>query len=618
MAEEPAGCVATIEDIRDRMQEAKEADTPFAVLLGAGASVTAGIPTAIEMAKEVAADKYSQETDKKPPEDPEVLWSWLKGHPRWKQHFDEWRKPHLDLDDAFLRYAVCMGELLDAHGRRKLLLEKCENARGPNWAHLFVAQLIDKGYVDTVLTTNFDDLMQRALILYPDSQIPAVCAHPQSAAHVDSSPERPQLVYLHGSALYYDTCHTPGEVEKLREGLREALHRIIHDRGLIVVGYRGAEPDVMLALQALLDARPLAHRLYWIAHERNYGELASLARDGLPWGSDCRLMCGQDADEFFADLCGYEKGLGLEVPEFVRRPLEHGLQAINGIAEMPGSPGAPTATIVAEARRELQGAANALRSKHGREKFQQAIEEHRKGTPEAMRQAIELYEKAVEERPQYPEVLNNWGTALGELGRLQREEDPAAAQNAFEAATQKFERALDYRPEYAEALYNWCIALVELGRLQEDEEPAAAKASFKAACEKCDQAVDQGPEAPEALTNWSAALIALGHLVADSGERHEAQTLFEQAREKAQRAVDLGAEKAPYNVACAEALLGNLDEAFEGLREVLERGVIPWPHVADDEDWGDLRDEPRYRELEEEFGEADGGNDNSDNEGTDE
>lgn len=571
MPKEPAGCPASIEDIRDRMEDAKAAGRPFAVLLGTGASWSAGIPTAVEMAREVAEGKYREETGNDPPEDPEELWCWLEEHPRCKQHFEEWRKANQDVDDAFLRYAVCMGELLGPQSRKDLLLEKCKNARGPNWAHLFVAQLIDEGYVDTVLTTNFDDLMQRALILYPDNQIPAVCAHPQSAAHVESAPQRPQIVYLHGSALYYDTCHTPGEVEKLREGLREALHRIIHDRGLIVVGYRGAEPDVMLALQGLLEARPLAHRLYWIAHERRHDDLAALARDRLPWGVDCRLMCGQDADEFFADLCGHEKGLGLEVPPFLLQPFDHGLRAISGIAEMPGSPDRAAATIVAEARRELEAAADELRSRLGREKFQQAIEEHRKGTLESLLHAIELYEKAVEERSEFPEAFRKWGDALDDVGRLQREKDPAAARERF-----------------------------------------------KTACDKYEQAVEQRPEYPEALYNWANALIHLGHLADDRGEKQEGHAVFEQAREKAQQAADLGREECAYNVACADALLGNVDEAFEGLRGTLQKGRIAWSHVAEDEDWDDVREDLWYRDLEEEFGDKDGDSENGQNEGTEE
>ncbi|MEA3403500.1 MAG: hypothetical protein U9R79_19815 [Armatimonadota bacterium] len=40
------------------------------------------------------------------------------------------------------------------------------------------------------------------------------------------------------------------------------------------------------------------------------------------------------------------------------------------------------------------------------------------------------------------------------------------------------------------------------------------------------------------------------------------------------------------------------------MRQALEEQRIPWSHVAGDEDWEHLRDDPRYRELEEEFGQA--------------
>ena len=131
MAEEPTGYAGSIEDIRDRMRQAKDdpESGPFAVLLGAGASRSAGIPTAAEMAREVAERKYHEETGDDPPEDPEELWRWLEEYPRCKSKFEEWRNAYVQLDaipdDVFLRYAVCMGELLSAQGRRELLLSKC-------------------------------------------------------------------------------------------------------------------------------------------------------------------------------------------------------------------------------------------------------------------------------------------------------------------------------------------------------------------------------------------------------------------------------------------------------------------------------------------------------------
>ena len=173
---------------------------------------------------------------------------------------------------------------------------------------------------------------------------------------------------------------------------------------------------------------------------------------------------------------------------------------------------------------------------------------------------------------------------------------PTATEMAKEVAADKYsEKTGSKPPADPEVLWSW---LEEYAR--------------------CKQHFEQRQEFPEALSGWAAVLFRLGHLVSDRGETQEAQALFEQAREKGQRAVELGRDRSAYNVACAEALLGNLDEAFEGLREVLENGWIEWSHVAQDEDWDDLRDEPRYRELDEEFGEADGGNEKSDNEGTDE
>jgi tetratricopeptide (TPR) repeat protein len=52
-----------------------------------------------------------------------------------------------------------------------------------------------------------------------------------------------------------------------------------------------------------------------------------------------------------------------------------------------------------------------------------------------------------------------------------------------------------------------------------------------------------------------------------------------------------------YNLACAEALLGETDNSFEHLRSAIESDPSLAAYVSDDKDLASLRDDPRFAEL---------------------
>ena len=114
-----------IADLVDTVKRAKGRDKACTLLIGAGCSVKAGIPIAgefIEVIRKEFPRAYARATQK--------------------------TYPHL------------MAQLSSAE-RRDLIVEYINKAR-LNWAHLAIAQLIKHGYVDRVLTVNFDPLIMRA------------------------------------------------------------------------------------------------------------------------------------------------------------------------------------------------------------------------------------------------------------------------------------------------------------------------------------------------------------------------------------------------------------------------------------------------------------------------
>lgn len=152
--------------------------------------------------------------------------------------------------------------------------------------------------------------------------------------------------------------------------------------------------------------------------------------------------------------------------------------------------------------------------------------------------------KVVEEYPHFADVRNLMGLCLGFLGRS-------------EEALEEFDRALDENGCYIEALLNQAITLNELGRFDE------ARTAFERAghCEDRDES-----RFPASVS----ARIANGYL--QVGELYMAASAPVEAAEEFRRALDLRPEFHDIRNRLGEALLqtGSLDAARAEFERTLE------------------------------------------------
>ncbi len=114
-----------IDDVVETLRRAKEQGKGCTLLIGAGCSVKAGIPLAsgfVEIIRKEQPRAHERATEK--------------------------------------TYPKCMAEL--SPGERRDLITRYVDSPKMNWAHLGIAQLIKSGFIDRVLTTNFDPLVVRA------------------------------------------------------------------------------------------------------------------------------------------------------------------------------------------------------------------------------------------------------------------------------------------------------------------------------------------------------------------------------------------------------------------------------------------------------------------------
>jgi hypothetical protein len=230
------------------------------LLLGAGASITSGIPSADRTVEKVARWAWCKEHGRHP-DDFTIrrsdYWPWLKGQP--------WYKEKLSAADL---YPDAIDNLLGVKSDRREFLERLINPPNipPSRGYVALTQILHQGWISTLLTTNFDECLQRAAIQHNRPHRLVIISTPADYVMFHSAPQDPQLIYLHGSVKHYTDKNLTDEVQSLEPELVQRVRPLLRDHPVIVVGYRGTEASVMNDLfLAEAETGGLLHGVYWCA-----------------------------------------------------------------------------------------------------------------------------------------------------------------------------------------------------------------------------------------------------------------------------------------------------------------------------------------------------------------
>lgn len=228
------------------------------LLLGAGASVTSGIPLAAEVTERIARWAWC-EANGRSPHDQQVVrsdwWPWLASQ-AW---FDKSR----ELSDL---YPTAIEKLLGVKDRRKEFFETIMSRQTKvSRGYEALCRLLHDGWIDTVLTTNFDKCLEIAQSRLGRPHALSTIKTTSDIIRLNTAPSDPQLVYLHGSVEHYTDRNTAEEVTDLDRELIERITPILRDHPLVVIGYRGAEQSIMrkLFLDNVSKTNGFANGIYW-------------------------------------------------------------------------------------------------------------------------------------------------------------------------------------------------------------------------------------------------------------------------------------------------------------------------------------------------------------------
>jgi hypothetical protein len=492
-------------------------------------------------------------------------------------------------------YPYCMSQLAPTE-RRKLIGDFIKEA-SLNWAHIAIAALVQKGYVDRVLTTNFDPLVVQACALL--GIIPAVydCAAAESVIS-PKDVDGPAVFHLHGQHTGPVLINTDDQMIANREKIAPVFDPSRENRTWIVVGYEGKDDPVF---DYLAQIECFESCLYWVCHEKK----------PVPDHVATRLLTnreryaysvhGYDADAFFVKLA---QQLDAFPPGLLENPFTHLNECLKPVPTHCRLPGEEEPVeFGADARKWIKQGMDIFEA----EKLE-VLDSVRKNlaSERAVAQAEQLllagnYEKLADMHQAQTEPIAErlkdtfargyfgWAYALGEQAE---EAEGEEAERLLAQTIEKHEAALKIMPDYHEALNNWGYALYQQAKRKEGEE---AELLFELACEKYEAALKIKPDLGRALGNWAAALVdhgALPHM----GER--SREMFELGKQKASEAERIKPGSGAYNVACASARLGEEEECRKWLETSLEHGQLPKrSHLEQDPDLESVRDTNWFKAL---------------------
>lgn len=258
------------------LKDAKK-DGGAILLVGAGISVSAGIPPAQKLMKIAIENFPDYFTD------------------------EEQRLAQDDINQ--LQYNDIMTKLSNV--KRKELFKwfiegnytKGIKKAKLNFAHIAIAELLKQGYFSRILTVNFDPLLIHACYMVGMYPFPAIYDLGAIGKVNAELLHDPSIVYLNGQHVGFIQRNTTDQLEAHKETLSQIVRSTGCSKTWVVAGYSGENDPLMLALNEL---RPYNNWLYWL--EYNDQVLQKESHHFLENDEECKIVYECDADETFMEL----------------------------------------------------------------------------------------------------------------------------------------------------------------------------------------------------------------------------------------------------------------------------------------------------------------------------
>lgn len=520
-----------IERIAAAVRSASYRKEKCTLLIGAGCSITAGIKSAPGIVADIRESRGK--TDRT-----DLSYYYDKALERAKQRDHRLVQP---------TYGDCMS-ILPPGPQRELLRGYIDRAK-LNWAHVGIGALVSAGYVDRILTTNFDPLIARGCAVF--HEFPAVYDLTMSPKLKLEDLADKAVFHLHGQRNGFSLLNSDADLRAQKQNVKPLFDHARGNRTWIVCGYSGDNDPLM---ELIVEQECYDFELFWIdIKDEPPARLRPLTERCEE--TFCRYFRFPGADQFFIRLA---KELRLFPFRFMDRPIEHMQALVKNFAEFPLDATDSGLDLLNDARKLLdryqslivdteksadQAAAEQIaglgiahdqdRDMHytgraalsdnmratiafmaGHRAYEEA--ESAEQTDSALagfRRAARHYAESVAIKPDHHDALNNWGNALNAQARLSPDYE---ARGLWAEARDKFAAALTIKSDKYEALINWGVGLAEQAERSPDNE---AQKFWVEAGEKFAASLAIKPDMHETLTNWGRALAMQAQRCPDDSAR---------------------------------------------------------------------------------------------------
>lgn len=231
--------------------------TPHALFLGAGASISSGVPSAKMCIWEWKHRIFLTQNPGLEDQFSEL------SIPSVKRRIQEWLDRHggypapSSTEEYGFYIQSCYPLIAD---RRAYFQDKVRAAR-PHIGYRLLCHLAQADLFRSIWTPNFDGLTARAAA---DFRLTPIEVGIDTQARLPRAPTRGELlcVSLHGDYRYDSLKNTPQELQRQEEELRSALIGDLRNTPLIITGYSGRDRSLMEALKEAYSERG-SGGLYW-------------------------------------------------------------------------------------------------------------------------------------------------------------------------------------------------------------------------------------------------------------------------------------------------------------------------------------------------------------------
>lgn len=579
--------IISIKQFVRAVQEGKSNAERFCFIIGAGASVSSGIPMGAEL-----ECQWMKELEETPGlEEIREVAKALEDHldNKFDKIEEDWEKVKearkttgssavLSSEYYFDIYKL---RFFPNHRNGYHYLERIMANKNPGFGyHPLALMLTDGTGSNLVITTNFDSLVEDALFLYTDEK-PLVINHELLAEYAgDANIKRPIIAKVH-RGIFFDPLNQPEETNELKGKWSDVLESVFQNYTPIVIGYGGGDNSLMHLLED--DGIKMKNGIYWCYYEK-YGlpnkKIQTLIQKKNGYlvrtaGFDATMLAlgnalfpdkigVHEAEEYLnkrtsAQIANYEM-------EYKRlTELEHSTDGVTAQEQTSQSDADFKLEIEKMVERSM------VSEKERQEQKQMTAWDHRRQGDRyydlgQYEKAVESYSAAIDMQPNTAYFYNDRGCAYSNL-------------KEYSKAISDFDKAIKLNPKFVEAYSNRGDAYESLGEydkaIAEYGKAIEVKPQFACAYNnrgytygslgEYDKAIADYDKAIELNTKYVMAYNNRGYAYNSLGEYDKAISDFE-------KAIELDPKQAnPYkHYGCLWKKRGDFDKALELLTKAIE------------------------------------------------